>query len=154
MSQSPSLRASDQDRELLAAQLRDHYAAGRLSSDELSDRLDAVYASRTSDALRRLAEDLPDLRPPRLRDPARELARRRIYQDIGRVVLLNLFCVGIFLASGANGQFWPVWVILVSALRLGQDAWRLLGPGGRPELAVLNRRDRHRLDRRARRRLP
>jgi Domain of unknown function (DUF1707) len=33
---------TDTDREASAAQLREHYAAGRLSLDEFQDRLDAV----------------------------------------------------------------------------------------------------------------
>lgn len=41
------MRVSDADREQAAGDLRDHYAAGRISSDELSDRLDQVYAAQT-----------------------------------------------------------------------------------------------------------
>jgi Domain of unknown function (DUF1707) len=38
---------ADADREAAAAQLREHYAAGRLSLDEFQDRLDAVYRAQT-----------------------------------------------------------------------------------------------------------
>ncbi|HEV3295332.1 MAG TPA: DUF1707 domain-containing protein, partial [Streptosporangiaceae bacterium] len=38
---------TDADREASAAQLREHYAAGRLSLDEFQDRLDAVYRAQT-----------------------------------------------------------------------------------------------------------
>jgi hypothetical protein len=39
---------TDTDREASAAQLREHYAAGRLSLDEFQDRLDAVYRAQDS----------------------------------------------------------------------------------------------------------
>jgi uncharacterized membrane protein len=46
MSDARRMRASDADRDAAAEALREHYAAGRISSDELSDRLDAVYRRR------------------------------------------------------------------------------------------------------------
>jgi uncharacterized membrane protein len=49
---SPDLRASDQQRDRAAAEIREHYAAGRLSEDEFTERLDAVYRSRTLGELR------------------------------------------------------------------------------------------------------
>ena len=39
-------RASDQDREQAAEQIRDHYAAGRLTDDELDKRVQAAYAPK------------------------------------------------------------------------------------------------------------
>ena len=42
-----SLRASDQDREHAAEVLRDAAGEGRLSPEELDERLDAVYAAKT-----------------------------------------------------------------------------------------------------------
>jgi hypothetical protein len=131
MSDQSGLRVSDAEREQAATDLRDHYAAGRLSSDELSDRLDAIYAAQTESELAGLRGDLPDLRPvKRSADPRRALARRRIYQDAGGVVIANVGCVGVWAASGGHAAFWPAWVMLVSALRLGRDGWRLFGPGG------------------------
>jgi hypothetical protein len=47
MSDSDRLRASDADRERAAEHLREHFSEGRLSSQEFSDRLDAVYAATT-----------------------------------------------------------------------------------------------------------
>jgi hypothetical protein len=38
---------TDADRDASAAQLREHYAVGRLSLDEFQDRLDAVYRAQT-----------------------------------------------------------------------------------------------------------
>ncbi len=146
------LRASDADREEVAEDLRDHYRAGRLTTDELDDRVEAAYAARTTGELARVRADLPPLRAPvRLADPERSLRRRRVYQDAGGVVIAATACVAIWLAAGAHGQFWPGWVILVGAVRLMRDGWRLLGPGadleGPPALA-LRRADRGRRRRR------
>ena len=47
MSEDAGMRASDAERELAAESLREHYGAGRLSAEELSDRLDAVYRATT-----------------------------------------------------------------------------------------------------------
>jgi hypothetical protein len=53
------LRAADADRERVAATLRAHTSAGRITPDELDDRLTAVYAARTIGELRRILADLP-----------------------------------------------------------------------------------------------
>ncbi|HEY5197317.1 MAG TPA: DUF1707 domain-containing protein [Solirubrobacteraceae bacterium] len=130
MTDPSGLRVSDAERDQAAGDLRDHYAAGRLSSDELSDRLDAVYAAQTQAELAGLRVDLPELRPVVQSDPRRDLARRRLYQDAGGVVIANVGCVGVWAATGAHAAFWPAWVMLISVLRLGRDGWRLFGPGG------------------------
>jgi hypothetical protein len=50
---------TDADREASAAQLREHYAAGRLSLDEFQDRLDAVFRAQTARELGMVTEGLP-----------------------------------------------------------------------------------------------
>jgi hypothetical protein len=153
MADPGQLRVSDADRERVADELREHFAAGRITPDELSERLEAVYAAKTSGQLADQRMDLPDLHPQPVTPgmpPARtrrEVARRRIYQDAGRVVLINVLCVAIWFATGADGSFWPIWVMLVSAFRLAQDAWRLLGPAAELEA---ERRERRREQRRLR----
>lgn len=44
--------------------------------------------------------------------------RRRIRIDAGALVVVNLFLIGIWIASGSS-YFWPVWPILGSAIALG-----------------------------------
>ena len=56
-------RVGDAEREAVAGQLREHYAAGRLSIDEFRARLDAAYAARTADQLTRVTADLPAAGP-------------------------------------------------------------------------------------------
>jgi hypothetical protein len=60
------IRISDADRESVAARLRDHYAAGRLSSEELDERITATLSAKTVGDLRGVMADLPDpgLVPP------------------------------------------------------------------------------------------
>lgn len=53
------LRASDQDRERVAAQLHSAAAEGRLSLDELGERLGVLYEARTYGELVPLTRDLP-----------------------------------------------------------------------------------------------
>ena len=56
---SDHLRLGDAEREEASALLRDHYAEGRLDTDEYSERLDAVWAARTRADLRPVFADLP-----------------------------------------------------------------------------------------------
>ena len=66
MSTSPAvpdpqhLRASDADRERVAETLREAAGDGRLTMDELDERLDAVYAAKTYAELVPITHDLPD----------------------------------------------------------------------------------------------
>jgi hypothetical protein len=57
---SPDLRASDADRERVAAILREAHAEGRIAFDELDERLSAVYAAKTYADLEPVTRDLPD----------------------------------------------------------------------------------------------
>jgi hypothetical protein len=59
------LRASDADRERIAQVLQDAHADGRLTLEELEERLGTLYRSRTLGELARLTEDLlpPDQQP-------------------------------------------------------------------------------------------
>jgi hypothetical protein len=59
MSDLPALRASDADRERAVALLRDHAVEGRLTLEEVTDRMSAAYLARTHDELEQLAGDLP-----------------------------------------------------------------------------------------------
>ena len=124
----PDLRVSDSDRESVAGELRDHFAAGRLSEGELSDRLGAAYSAKTAAELSALRADLPDSQAEVVVATPRGLARRRVYHDVGIVALIDVGSVVTWFAVGAHGSFWPMWVILVSAFRLAYDGWHLFGP--------------------------
>ena len=53
------MRVSDAEREAAAAELREHFASGRLNQDELDERLAAVFAAKTRGDLNALFTDLP-----------------------------------------------------------------------------------------------
>jgi Domain of unknown function (DUF1707) len=57
------LRISDADREQVTARLREHYAEGRLTSEELDERITAALSAKTFGDLRRIMADLPEPAP-------------------------------------------------------------------------------------------
>src|SRR5690349_11657709 len=59
MASDPKIRASDADRDRTAAALREHLAAGRLTSEEFDERLDKTYAAKTLGELNDVLADLP-----------------------------------------------------------------------------------------------
>lgn len=59
------LRVGDAERDAAAADLSEHYAAGRLTLDELNERLETVFSAKTFGQLARVMADLPG--PGRLR---------------------------------------------------------------------------------------
>src|SRR5579875_1654567 len=121
---SSRLRVSDDDRERGAKTIREHYAAGRLSDEELDERLQAVYAARTAGELAAAQADLPAL-------PA-TVAQRG--------------------AHGQFWPGWVLLVVLVPLLRNGWRMYGP-APDLDTVEAELERRERHarRHDRRARR---
>jgi hypothetical protein len=54
-----NIRVGDADREATASQLREHYADGRLTLDELNERLDQTFAAKTRFELNAVMRDLP-----------------------------------------------------------------------------------------------
>lgn len=135
---APALRASDAERERTATLLRDHAGAGRLTPEELDERLGVAYAARTVAELDALLRDLPApeaaaARAPSTRSAQHELARRRVAHAVGQAALVSVAAVAIWLATGASGSFWPIWVVLLMAFRVAFRAWGELGPAGRAE---------------------
>ena len=82
MAPGPDQRIGDADREAAAAHLREHYAQGRLTLEEFTTRLDAVFAAITQSQLSALTRDLPPIADPPAPRPVtaagtgRERARR------------------------------------------------------------------------------
>lgn len=67
MSDHPSLRASDADRERTVVALREHAVDGRLTLEEFTERMSAAYDARTRDELEGLVGDLPSRAMPAAR---------------------------------------------------------------------------------------
>ena len=57
------MRVSDAEREAAAAELREHFASGRLNQDELDERLSSAFAATTRGDLNSLFTDLPSSGP-------------------------------------------------------------------------------------------
>lgn len=65
-----NVRIGDADREAIAAQLREHYADGRLTLDELNERLDQTFAAKIKADLDVVMRDLPHVARPLTGAPA------------------------------------------------------------------------------------
>jgi hypothetical protein len=59
MAAGPDLRIGDAEREAAADHLREHFAEGRLTQEEFTDRLDGVFAAKTQSQLSAVSKDLP-----------------------------------------------------------------------------------------------
>lgn len=161
MERSSQLRVSDEERERTVQALREHYAAGRITEEELDERVQAAYGARTADELAQLLGDLPRLPASPQQQKAELVERRRhlqrrLIQETGGGFSLFLLCTAIWAASGAHTPFWPIWVAIFPVLALGRNVWRLYGPA--PQLdrveRELDRGRRHREHRRRRDRRP
>jgi len=64
MASGYNVRVGDADREAIAAQLREHYADGRLTLEELNERLDQAFAAKTKADLNTVMRDLPQATRP------------------------------------------------------------------------------------------
>jgi Domain of unknown function (DUF1707) len=129
---NPGLRASDADRERLVDELEQHAIDGRLTTDEFEQRTGQAYAAKTVGELEKLRQDLPPVptggQVVSRRQKRSELTKRSL-QETGGSAGLFVVCTVIWLASGASGQFWPVWVLLIVVLSLVRSGWALYGPG-------------------------
>ncbi len=136
-------------------ELREHTVAGRLTAEELDGRLDAVYKAKTRADLDALRADLPvsSAAAKRTLLARRSHLRRRLAQEAGGSLTASIVCVAVWIAAGASGSFWPIWVIIFTLLPVLRDGWALLGPGSNLEAveASLQARHERRLAREARR---
>ena len=83
------LRIGDAERDVAMTQLREHFVAGRLTFDELSERIDFALTAKTQRQIDRLMADLP--RPPRHSRPARaEPALPAQAPDAGRFLVFAM----------------------------------------------------------------
>jgi hypothetical protein len=133
-----SIRVSDADRDRVTAELRDHFAAGRITPGELDERLSAALNAKTFGDLRRIMADLPGPvpAPPALRATPAWAARRR--PPFPPLVLFALFAAllipgtGWLLAAFVNVilLFWLM-TFVVGAVAFGRSQRRWHHHGGR-----------------------
>ncbi len=145
MSDLSKLRVADDEREQLIDELREHAGAGRLTSEELEDRVGEAYRASTRADLDVLRADLPvsSTSVKRALVKRKSHLRRRLAQEAGGSVGVSALSVGIWLASGPPAEFWPGWVIGVTLLPVVRDAWRLFGPASDLELVEARQQARH-----------
>ena len=106
------LLASDADRERVAERLRAAAGEGRLTPEELEERLESAFSARTDAELEPLVADLPAPRPG---TSAARPQHERAY------VATMLLLVAIWALTGA-GYFWPIWPMLGWGIGVVADA--------------------------------
>lgn len=108
------LRAADADREHAADQLRRHCADGRLSAEELEERLEAVYAAHTLADLEPPLADLPAEPPPRRPHARRATPAAPRHALTGLLVVLAVAGAIALLTGGPSWLLWAAggWLVL------------------------------------------
>ena len=102
------MRAADEDRERVVRSLRDHGAAGRLTTEELEERTAAALAARTFGELDGVLADLPPMRDPARAAARQRAAQRGLREHARSYVMVMVLLVAIWALTGM-GYFWPVW---------------------------------------------
>jgi len=102
--QDRSLRVSDAERDEVATLLRDAAAEGRLTPDELDERVEKALSARTGADLDALLADLPRKRVVPA-PPSGEGMR-----NVSLLVGVALLVTGVVLAAGV-GHIWAVWIL-------------------------------------------
>lgn len=131
MAGNPHLRASDADRDRVAALLREHHAAGRLTADEFSERLTAAFAAKTMGDLDELMADLPAIDLYQL--PGQSVAHQSsalAWHPVGELVTRTAAIgavIALYVATGVLFHIWwiPWWlIILIVAARMARRSRR------------------------------
>jgi len=121
------IRISDADRERVAARLREHFAEGRLSSDELDERIAAALSAKTVGDVRRIMADLPDpvpVPPQARQSPPWATGHGAVFHRGPRIWPLAVFALIAALVIPGAGWLFLAFVQLVVVLWL---AARLAG---------------------------
>jgi hypothetical protein len=140
MALNPEMRASDADRDRVAAALREHCAQGRIDVEELNDRLEGVYSARTLGDLQKVTDDLPEedmyeLPVPSWRQstPARRtgggLSHAALRTGWATYATVNLLCIVIWLLTAVpSGAWYPWWIWVAGPWGAVMLAGQIFGP--------------------------
>ena len=113
------VRASDAERDEVAAVLSEALAQGRLTSTELAERIDAAYAAKTRAELVPLTADLPDdLRTAQV-GPVSALEHQELSATFSKVIRSGRWVAGRHTA--ANARFGALIVNLAEAVLPGRE---------------------------------
>jgi hypothetical protein len=122
------VRASDADRERVIEQLRQNAGDGRLTVDELTQRVEHAYNARTMAELQAVVRDLPGTSRTALAGVAavpvvqglvRARRRRKALRFFAlRLAIVNLALVAAWALTGHQGGagFWPIWPFVLSVV--------------------------------------
>ena len=129
MSQSPDLRAGDEDRDRTVSLIREAYAEGRLTGDEFQQRMAQAQESRTYGELAALVSDLP-VQPPTAPAPLpapittpapasvavpeedEHNLRRGWASWVGVSVMVNVIWAASWISDTSQvPYYWPIWVM-------------------------------------------
>jgi hypothetical protein len=121
---TPTVRVGDRDRETTADLLSQALAQGYFELTEYETRVQAAFAARSAEELRRVVADLP-VEHLKRSDPRRIAARKKAARASVRfhlagyaamVAIVLTVWLAIALTTGAAGYFWPIWPILGGAI--------------------------------------
>jgi hypothetical protein len=112
------LRVGDADRQRVVAELQRHYVEGRLTSEELGERVSQALHARTFADFTPLLSDLPPLEEPSavtdvVHPPGPDWHTQLLSPPIGAILLL----IGLLAL---------LWVLMTPGLRIGFFPWPLL----------------------------
>ncbi|WP_410597765.1 DUF1707 domain-containing protein [Amycolatopsis sp. lyj-23] len=134
---SARIRAADADRERVATAVQTAGSEGRLTLDEVEERLSRVYAARFTDELGALTADLPRPAPSPPGFPLSRAALRRhpaLRVHLGVVAAVAVLLVVRWAVLGA-GFFWPAFPLFWLGVSLLVHA-RVRSVRERPRTAV------------------
>jgi Domain of unknown function (DUF1707) len=128
MSRQSGLRASDADREHIAERLRQATTEGRLSPEELDERLGVAFSARTYGELHPLVADLPNgVVTRRRRSPLATSVRLLVAVAILVPLIALVVATAVLVLTGLAAG-WVVWM-LIAWWFLGMRGRRRYGPG-------------------------
>jgi Flp pilus assembly protein TadB len=134
-----ALRVGDAERTKVTEALHDHFAQGRLTRDELDERLDATLSAKTFGELRKITRDLPGTAP--VAEPAISPRAVPPHWHGPRLAFLPLL-VGAFLVIAALS--WGVMGAMFGIIKVIFLIWLVMGL-----LGFMHARRRHRRGRRS-----
>jgi hypothetical protein len=111
MARTSTLRASDADRDAIAARLHEAAVEGRLDADELEERLHLALRARTYGDLRRLVADLP-AQPARWERPRSRGLAPLAFAIALRVAVALAVVVAAIVVIAATAMWWLAWLVV------------------------------------------
>ncbi|MEM9613334.1 MAG: DUF1707 domain-containing protein [Actinomycetota bacterium] len=111
MADSPEIRISDAERQVMIDRLSKAYSEGRLTESELGERIMAAGEARTAGELAVLGADLPAPLPAPVDRSTMATVRHRV-ADMQVFFIAPVICTVIWALSDFGGYYWPAWVWL------------------------------------------